>query len=183
MTRYYETSREGKALIAHLEGIGLTRYLCSANEWTIGIGATKSEIPDLASWPKTKAITIEEAFELLDKSLVKYENAINKVLTRDITQYTFDALVSWCYNVGVGWPAKSTLMKRINMGQTGQQLYDAMMMFKKPPEIIERRKKEANLLVTGRYAGEGKALVFPVNSKGRPVYKDGKEINVYDYIK
>src|SRR5690348_3152463 len=148
-------------LIGH-EGICLSKYLDSVNVWTIGIGATKSEIPDLANWPLNKTITMQQAFDLLRRGIVKYENAINKALTRDIPQTSFDALVSWCYNVGTGWVASSTVMKRINAGQVGQPLYDALMMYGKPKEILGRRKKEAILLRDGVYSNEGKALMFPV---------------------
>lgn len=181
--RYYKTSSKGLAFIAGLEGVALSKYLDSVGVWTIGIGATVTEIPDIASWPLNKTITIEEAFELLKKSVTKYELAVNKALNIDISQNEFDALVSWCYNVGTGAVAKSTIIKRINAGLTDKALAEALLMWKKPPEITGRRIKEAKLLTDGVYAGGGKANVFPVNPKGKPIYSKGKEVNVFDYIK
>lgn len=191
---YMKTSNEGKVEIIGHEGICLSKYKDSVGVWTIAVGATKSEIPDLASWPLSKVLTMKEAFELFGKSLVKYENAVNKALTRVIPQYQFDALVSWCYNVGVGYTQPvydkkgnmvrdtATVLKLLNKGHSGTELYKALMMYKKPPEIIGRRTKEANLLAYGKYSGEGKAMLFPVSSRGYPIYKKGMIINVWQYI-
>lgn len=176
------TSNEGKVEIIGHEGICLSKYKDSVGVWTIAGGATRTEIPDLASWPLFKTLTMQEAFDLFSRSIVKYENAINKALDRPVPQHVFDALVSWCYNVGVGWASKATVIKLINQGVTGQKLYAALMAYNKPKEIIGRRVKEAILLTRGTYSNGGKALLFPVNSKGNPVYAKGKQINVWEYI-
>lgn len=177
------TSNKGKVEIIGHEGICLSKYLDSVGVWTIAGGATRTEIPDLAAWPLDKKITLQEAFELFGHSIVKYENAINKALTRSIPQYQFDALVSWCYNVGVGWPAKATVIKLVNQGASPESLRNALLIYRKPKEIIARRTKEANLLAYGKYSNEGKALLFPVSSRGYPMYGKGTTINVWEYIK
>ncbi len=188
------TSNEGKVEIIGHEGIALSKYKDSVGVWTIAGGATRSEIPDIASWPLSKTITMQEAFDLFGRSIVKYENAINKALTRPIQQYQFDALVSWCYNVGVGYTQPvydkkgnmtrdtATVLKLLNRGASGVDLFKALMMYRKPPEIIGRRTKEANLLAYGKYSNNGKAMLFPVSSKGYPVYGRGTSINVWQYI-
>lgn len=189
-----KTSNEGKVEIIGHEGIALSKYKDSVGVWTIAGGATKTEIPDIASWPLSKTITMQEAFELFGRSIVKYENAINKALTRPILQTQFDALVSWCYNVGVGYTQPvydkkgnmtrdvATVIKLLNKGASGVDLYKALMMYRKPPEILGRRTKEANLLAYGRYSNDGKAMLFPVSSTGYPIYKRGTTINVWQYI-
>lgn len=193
-TNDMRTSNEGKVEIIGHEGIALSKYKDSVGVWTIAGGATKTEIPDLASWPLTKTITMQEAFDLFGRSIVKYENAINKALTRPIAQYQFDALVSWCYNVGVGYTQPvydkkgnmmrdvATVLRLLNKGVSGVDLYKALMMYRKPPEILGRRTKEANLLAYGKYSNEGKALLFPVSLSGYPIYSRGTIINVWQYI-
>lgn len=168
-------------LVGH-EGVCLSKYKDSVGVWTIGIGATKSEIPDLASWPLSKTITMQQAFDLLKKGIVKYEDALNRNLIRSVKQTEFDALCSWCYNVGVGWVRKASVIKRINMGLPSQDLFDALMLFQKPKEIAARRRKEAVLLRDGKYSNEGKALLFPVSPNGNPIYKAGKSIDVWQYL-
>lgn len=175
-------SARGLVELAGHEGICLSKYRDSVGVWTIGVGATRTEIPDLARWPLDKKITMEEAFRLLRKGIRKYEDALNRHLTRPIKQTEFDALCSWCYNVGTGWVRKATVIRRINARHSGQSLYNALMMYKKPREIIGRRRKEAVLLSTGRYSNKGKALLFPVSHRGYPIYKHGKTINVWEYI-
>lgn len=175
-------SNRGLAEIIGHEGVCLSKYLDSVGVWTVGIGATRTEIPSISSWPLSRTITMQEAFELLGRSIIKYENAVNAHLTREIPQHQFDALVSWCYNVGVGWIPKASVIKLVNKDADPVDLYNALMMYNKPKEIIGRRIKEANLLAYRRYSNNGKALLFPVSSKGKPVYGKGKEINVWEYI-
>lgn len=111
-----QTSKLGKAEIAHSEGVSLTKYLDSVGVHTIGIGATVSEIPDIKQWAWEKALTLEQVFDLFSQSLVKYENAVNKAVKVPLEQHQFDALVSICYNIGTGGLSKSTFVKRINSG-------------------------------------------------------------------
>lgn len=176
------TSKQGKMLITHLEGVCLSKYLDSVGVWTIGIGATRTEIPDLSSWPVSKTWTMKEAFEMLDKSLVKYENAVNRAIKITLKQHQFDALVSICYNIGTGGLAKSTFVKRINANMGDAAIAQAIAMWDKPKEIIGRRKKEATLYTSGNY-GSTKALLFKVRTPSyTPDYKNGKEINLTDFI-
>lgn len=176
-------SLNGKIELIGHEGICFTKYLDSVGVWTIGVGATSTEIPDIASWPLDKKLSMDEVIELFEKSLARYEKAINDCLNVKVTQEQFDALVSWCYNVGVGWPKKSTVIRLLNNGTaTNDRLYNALLMFDKPKEIIGRRTKEAKLLTGYGYQNGGKATVFPVSDKGYPMYNKGKTIRVAELL-
>lgn len=175
-----ETSLKGKIEILGHEGICLSPYLDSVGVWTIGAGATKSEIPGLnGSHPD---LTIKEALDLFSKSLVKYENAVNKSLKVKVSQEQFDALASICYNIGTGGLTNSTFMKRINAKESLNDICNSIMMWNKPKEIIGRRQKEANLFKYSTYSNGGKCLVFPVNANHKPVYSKGKEVNIEEYL-
>lgn len=165
-------SLKGKMLLTELEGIGLTKYKDSVGVWTIGIGATRTEIPDLATWPRDKALTVQQCFDLLDESLDKYEKPLDKVLTKEIPQNWYDALVSWLYNVGTGWIHKGTVIQKINAGASAHTVANTLRQYMTPPEIAGRREKEATLLETGKYTMTGKAEVIGHN----------KSINISDYI-
>lgn len=168
-------------LIGH-EGICMSKYKCSSGVWTIGAGATKTELPDLPNWPLHKTLTMPEVLALFRKSLRRYELAISNALKVEVKQHVFDALVSWCYNVGVGWARKATVIKLINQGVTDpKRLYNALMRYNKPKAIIGRRRKEALLLSTGRYQNQGRALIFPVKN-GYPRYSLGKSVNVHQLL-
>lgn len=175
-------SDQGLREIVSHEGIVLSKYKDSVGVWTIGIGATKSVVPDLHRWPDDKTITVAEAFELFRESVKVYENAVRKTLKVSVPQHTFDALVSWCYNVGTGWPRKATVVKLINSGikVSDHRIHDALMRFRKPKEIIKRRRKEADLLCFGKYSGGDIATLFKVNSRHKPY--PSKQINLNDYI-
>jgi len=110
----YTFSDKGKGFLICQEGICLSPYLDSVGVKTIAIGATVSEIPDIANMSWNTKITMEEAYSLLDKGLHKYIDAVNKALTVNIMQHQFDALVSLCYNIGIGGLSKSTVIKRLN---------------------------------------------------------------------
>jgi lysozyme len=178
------TSLLGKIELIGHEGICLQLYLDSVGVRTIGPGATVTEIPNIESLPWSYTITMKEAMDLFDKSLAKYENAIRGALKRPIKQAQFDALVSWAYNVGIGWVPKAGVIKLLNRGvENKAQLAAALMQYNKPPEDLGRRAKEAKLLTTGVYSNGGKALLFPVNLKThKPQYNKGKEILVKDYL-
>lgn len=175
-------STEGKIFLTGLEGICTTFYLDSVGVKTLGIGVTKTEIPNINELPWNTEYSVSDIFKLFDKSLKRYEDAVNNTLKVSIEQHQFDALVSICYNIGTGGLRGSTFMKRINNKDTDKRIGDAIMMWNKPPEIIGRRNKERLLYTTGNY-GNGKALLFPVNpNTKKPVYSKGKEIIVRNYL-
>lgn len=178
-----KTSKEGLIFIASLEGLATQLYLDSVNVLTIGIGATVSEIPDIKSKPWSYTITIQEAVVLFQKSLVKYENAVNRALKVDITQQQFNALVSICYNIGTGGLSISTFIKRINTKDSAQRVYDAILMWNKPREIVGRRTKEAKLFRYQTYPDSMQVNHFPISATShKPIYSKGKLINLYDYL-
>ena len=108
-----KTSSKGKAIIKQYEGFRAKPYLCPAGVPTIGYGATyymdgrKVTLGDAA-------ISEADGDKLLDKMLVKYEDAVNRYVQVPINQNQFDALVSFCYNVGQENLRNSTLLKKVN---------------------------------------------------------------------
>lgn len=59
-------------------------------------------------------ITIAQADSLLEKDVKTFVAGVNALLTTDISQNQFDALVSFAYNLGLGALGKSTLLKLVN---------------------------------------------------------------------
>lgn len=122
------TSADGIKLIKDFEGERLGAYLCPAGVWTIGYGHT-----DAAGPPKVvpgMVITKREAEDILRRDLLKYEVAVDRAVSVPLTPNQFDALVSFCYNVGAGAFSKSTLVKKLNRGD-----YDAV-----PAELMKWNK-------------------------------------------
>ena len=108
-------SRRGLDLIKHFEGCELTAYMCPAQVWTIGIGTTVY----FDSKKKVKAgdvISHARAEELLRGDLAKFEHHIEGLVKVKLSQDQFDALVSFCYNLGPTNLRSSTLLKLLNQG-------------------------------------------------------------------
>lgn len=183
-TKDYKLSVEGKAQIAGLEGIILSKYYDSVNVQTIGIGSTRSDIPNINSWSWDKVITIDEAIDMFIQLIQPYVNAVNTALKVPIEQHEFDALVSICYNIGKDGMARSTFMRRINAGAALTTIANAIMLWDIPSEIIGRRTKEAELYLYGVYSEEGMVGISPVSkSSHRPLYRDAKAYNILEELK
>ncbi|TPM41531.1 glycoside hydrolase family protein [Mesorhizobium sp. B2-3-4] len=142
-----QTSPAGRAAIARREGNKLTAYRDTGGVLTIGVGHTSAAGP-----PKVTAgmkITAAQSDEILGRDLATFEAAVNKAVKVSLSQNQFDALVSLAFNIGAGAFASSTLVKRLNKGDYAGA-GDAFMMWKKPPEIIGRRKTEQKQFLSGK---------------------------------
>lgn len=62
---------------------------------------------------KTEPITLEECDQLLRRDVGYIAEELNKY---DLNQNQFDALTSFCYNLGVGAFQKSTIAKNLRSG-------------------------------------------------------------------
>jgi len=98
-------SNEGLQLIQRLEGLRLKAYQDSIGVWTIGYGHTLNVKPG-------DVITQAQAIEFLKQDIKNVEKALNKYT--GFTQYQFDALVSFFFNVGIGWITKGGFDKIFN---------------------------------------------------------------------
>lgn len=101
-------SKQGKDLIKLFEGIRLNAYKCSAGVPTIGYGNTYYPNGDKVQMGDT--ITLEQASELFDNLIVRYERIVNSKLKVDVKQNEYDALVSHTYNTG----GSTTLFRLVN---------------------------------------------------------------------
>lgn len=97
------TSDRGIELLHHFEGCKLTAYFDMVGVPTIGYGHTRSV--SSADVRNRRTITQEEAEELFRTDLAIYEKAVRDAGVKygiEWTQWEFDALVSFAYNLGTG---------------------------------------------------------------------------------
>lgn len=111
------TSPDGLAIITDSEGLMLKPYLCPARVPTIGYGATYYE-DGRAVRLSDPPISRSRAEQLLCATLVRYEDAVTRYVRVPIDQHQFDALVSFAYNVGNEALRTSTLLRKLNAGDT-----------------------------------------------------------------
>ena len=142
-----KTSNKGKAIIKQYEGFRAKPYLCPAGVPTIGYGATYYTDGRKVTL-KDAPISEADADKLLDKMLAKYEDAVNRYVQVPITQNQFDALVSFCYNLGQENLRNSTLLKKVN-AKDYKGAADAFLNWvyasgKKLQGLVNRRTDERN---------------------------------------
>lgn len=99
----------GVELIKKSEGLVLTAYKCPADVWTIGYGHT-------AGVKRADSISEEQAEVFLIKDLGWVEQAIIDLVKVSLSQFQFDALGGFIYNLGRTNFATSTLLKLTNKG-------------------------------------------------------------------
>ena len=102
-------SSNGLDLITRWEGLKLTRYICPAGKPTIGVGHV---ILPNENIPNT--ITREFAMELLKKDVERFERAVNTLITVELNQNQFDALVCFIFNTGEGGIINTGVSRAVN---------------------------------------------------------------------
>jgi lysozyme len=142
-------SERGLALIKSFEGYhrrlpngDCIAYRCPANVLTLGYGCTKGIKPGMI-W------TEQQAQDALAKELVGHEQAVLRLVSVDLNQNQFDALVSFAYNCGNGALEKSTLLKKLNKGDYPGAQAEFLKWTKGGGKVLRglaiRRAKEAAL--------------------------------------
>ena len=139
-----KTSKKGIELIKKYEGLKLKAYKCPAWVWTIGYGHTKNV-------KQGDVITEVQAEILLIYDLNDFENCIKNNVRIPLTQNQFDALVSFCFNVGCGNFLKSTLLKKLNEGKIAEAAKEFLKWNKADGKelagLTKRRQEEMELFL------------------------------------
>lgn len=140
---------KGLELIKSFEGLRLKPYLCPAKIPTIGYGNTFYEDGKKVTM-KDPEITEQRATELLQDSLKGFEKYVDSYCRDDISQNQFDALVSFCYNLGPANLKSSTLLKKANVNPNDETIRDEFMKWTRSSGKIlkgltKRRQAESDL--------------------------------------
>ena len=188
-----KTSKKGIELIISFEGFcpNATKCLKSEKYYTIGFGHYGKDVKENDTITKSKAI------DLLKSDLEKFEKKVNKYSSYNFTQNEYDALVSFCYNVGNidQLTAKGTRSKK--------EIADKMLLYcKSGGKVIrglqKRREKERALFLNSstsnfypKYIGASNDLNTIFSAIGVPNHLNGcwekrKAIatknGIYDYV-
>lgn len=142
-------NKKGKDLIKSFEAFRANPYLDSAGVPTIGYGFThypNGEKVTMQDMPLTKI----QANFIFDQLVQKYESAVNSAVVSNINQNQFNALVSFCYNVGIGNFKASTLLKLVNENPKNPKVRDQFLRWVNAgghylAGLYNRRVKEADL--------------------------------------
>ena len=143
-------SKTGIQLVKDFEGLRLNAYKCSAGVPTIGYGSTF--YPDKSNVKMGDVLRDKtEAEVLLINTLVDFDIYVSKY-TRSVTltQYQFDALVCFAFNVGLGNLSKSTLLKKVLAEPNDPNIALEFVKWNRGGGVVlkgltKRRQKEAEL--------------------------------------
>lgn len=117
-----KTSEAGVSLIKHFEGVRLKPYRCPALLWTVGVGHVLYPSQTHLTMEKRthfqlapahdRLFTQGEVDDLLRNDLRRFERGVERLCGTNISQYQFDALVSFAFNLGLGTLQRSTLRRK-----------------------------------------------------------------------
>ena len=143
-------SKTGIQLVKDFEGLRLNAYRCSANVPTIGYGSCF--YPDKSNVKMGDVLRDKEEAEiLLINTLEDYDIYVSKYTKSvKLTQYQFDALVSFAFNVGLGNLSKSTLLKMVLSNPNDPNIALEFVKWNRGGGVVlkgltKRRQKEAEL--------------------------------------
>ena len=136
-------SEQGLDFIKSFEGLRLKSYQDSIGVWTIGWGHTKGV-------KRGQVITRADAERFIRDDLASIERHLTADLGEDgVLQCQFDALCSFCFNLGIGAYMRSTLRKYVKAGRDadagrefGRWVHAGGRVL---PGLVRRRKAEAEL--------------------------------------
>lgn len=141
--------KEGYNLITKFEGLSLKPYLCSAKIPTIGYGNTY--------YPDGKRVTLldkeinkQYAFDIFKEVADRFAKRVDTLVTKNVNQKQFNALVSLCYNIGTANFSSSTLLKKVNINPNDLSIKNEFLRWNKVNKVAingltKRRNEEANI--------------------------------------
>lgn len=144
------------------EGLRLEMYDDDAGYATIGYGHLihygKVGTDTKAEKPFKNGITDTEAVDLLKTDIEnKAEKFVRSNVKVKLSQNEYDALVSFTFNVGGGALKRSTLLKKVNAGETNAAtIKSAFVVWNKAggkelKGLTKRRQAEAEIFINNKY--------------------------------
>lgn len=144
-------------LLEKLEGFSNVVYIDTAGKKTIGIGHLLSAEELLTSKIRINGqyidyslgITKRQCYDLCMQDLERFCEAVDETIKVNLSRNQFDALVIFCYNIGIRAFKESTLVKLLNQGEY-DNVPDQLLRWNKAGGVVvhgltNRRKAEIKL--------------------------------------
>jgi lysozyme len=151
MTKDMKISDNGIKCLTHDEGLRTSPYLDGGGVPTIGYGSTYYE-NGVRVTMKDPPITQERAYELMRNVVKNFEKGVNDLVTIELSQNHFDALVCLTYNIGLKAFGTSTMLKLLNKGDLAGAAAEFPKWNKDNGKVIKgltnRRLREQALFLT-----------------------------------
>ena len=118
-------SQKGIDLIKKWESFKAEAYLCPAGVWTQGYGHTRTVNK------YSQIITERTAEEFLRVDLLIIKGGLSPLLKGiTLSQQQYDAIVSFCFNLGVGAFQRSTAYNEILINPDGKRVADSWIQYR-----------------------------------------------------
>ena len=158
------------------EGLAREAYRDSIGVWTWSVGITDASGHRVARY-RDNPQTIERCLEVFVWLLTtRYLPAVNAAFRAfDPTEPQLAAALSFHYNTGA-----ITRASWLNSFLTGdaEAALEAILDWRRPPEILPRRRRERDLFFDAKWSGDGTVAVYEVAKPGyRPVQPRRVEID------
>ena len=148
MNEELDYDKTGLDLTVASESMRLVAYPdpgTKADPWTIGVGHTGPDVyPGMI-------ITEEQGYQFLHDDVRSAVSAVKRLVTVQLTQGEFDALVDFVFNVGEGHFGSSTLLRLLNAGDYmgASKHFDDWVLAggRRLPGLVIRRDNEEALFV------------------------------------
>lgn len=149
-------------LIKSFEGLQLKPYLDSVGVPTIGWGTILYDNGHKVTM-QDPAITADRAEQLLEWEIEQKADAVEKMISVNLNDNEFGALVSFSYNLGSQALHGSTLLKLLNQGQDKNAVADQFLRWNKAggqevAGLTRRRQAERALFLQSVVESNGDLL-------------------------
>lgn len=141
-----EINQAGIDLIKRFESCRLKAYPdpgTGGDPWTCGWGSTGEDIVPATVW------TQEQADARFLQDVGSFSSRVSRLLSVDLNDNQFSALVCLAYNIGVGNLKSSTLLKCVNNSNFDQAAEEFLKWNKAAgkvlPGLVTRRQAESDL--------------------------------------
>lgn len=97
---------------------------------TIGVGHLLSRVKweDLSKYP---AITVDEAYALKRRDLDKFSAGVSRLVKVNLNNNEFGAIISLAFNIGLGNLQSSTLLRKLNRGDSKDEIAQEFLKWDK----------------------------------------------------
>ena len=133
----------GHRTLEQREGLRLRPYLDTQGVPTIAMGNT-FYLDGKKVTMSDRPLSLNEAKTLARSVADIFANKVDYLVTSNVNQNQFNALVSLAYNIGINGFRKSTVLKLVNKNPNDPMIRQAFMMWTKNKELIGRRQSEVN---------------------------------------
>ena len=163
-------TEDGMALIRAFEGFRGRAYRDAVGVWTIGFGHTSmAGAPEVSQGME---ISRAEAEKILERDVAEFAHGVAKLVTAQLNDNEFSALVSFAYNVGLGNFGTSSVLKAVNAGDREAVPRRVQLWVKAGgrvlPGLVKRRAAEAVLFLKSAEAPVQAPVEVPA---GKPAHQ------------